>query len=90
MPERKYLEICLALVPPVKDLVHLYITYIRSILEQSCVLWHSALTEEESNNLERVQGNAYRNMLKEGYILYEIAISVLQIPTLVQRRKILL
>ena len=76
--------------PPVKDLVHIYITYIRSILEQSCVLWHSALTEEDSNNLERVQKNACRNILKERYISYENAISVLQIPTLVQRREILL
>ena len=76
--------------PPVKDLFHIYITYIRSILEQSCVLWHSALTEEDSNNLERVQKNACRNILKERYISYENAISVLQIPTLVQRREILL
>ena len=76
--------------PPVRDLVHIYITYIRSILEQSCVLWHSSLTEEDSCNLERVQKNACRNILKDNYISYENAISVLQIPTLVQRRETLM
>ena len=75
---------------PTKDLVHIYITYIRCILEQSCVLWHSTLTEEDSNKLERVQKNACRNILKERYLSYENAISVLRIPTLSQRRELLL
>ena len=48
---------------PVKDMVQVYITYIRSILEQSCVIWHSSLTEEDSQKLERVQRNACRNIL---------------------------
>ena len=50
---------------PTKDLVQIYITYIRSILEQSCVIWHSTLTKEDSDNLERVQKNALQNILKE-------------------------
>ena len=37
------------------ELKNIYILFIRSILEQSCVLWHSSLTQEDSNNLERVQ-----------------------------------
>ena len=31
---------------PVEDLVHVYILYIISSLEQSSVIWHSTLTEE--------------------------------------------
>ena len=42
---------------PIKDLVQIYITYIRSILEQSCVIWHSTLTQEDCDSLERVQKN---------------------------------
>jgi hypothetical protein len=53
-------------------------------------LWHSTLTEEDSNNLERVQKNACRNILKERYLSYENAILVLRIPTLSQRRELLL
>ena len=34
---------------------NIYILYVRSVLEQSCTVWHSSLTEENSNNLERVQ-----------------------------------
>ena len=37
-----------------EDKRQIYISYIRSILEQSCTLWHSSLTEENSNSLERV------------------------------------
>ena len=37
------------------DLVKIYIIYIRCLLEQSCVVWSSSITEEETANLERVQ-----------------------------------
>ena len=30
----------------------IYNSYIRSILEQSCVVWHSSLTIDNSNDLE--------------------------------------
>ena len=31
----------------ISDLVHIYILYIRSILEHSCQVWHYSITEEE-------------------------------------------
>ena len=34
------------------DLVTIYILYIRSILEQSCQVWHHAITEEEVMDIE--------------------------------------
>ena len=55
---------------PVKDLIQIYITYIRCYLEQTCVVWHSSLTVEDSTKLERVQKVALRIILKEGYTLY--------------------
>ena len=75
---------------PMKDLVQIYITYIRSILEQSCVIWHSTLTQEDCDNLERVQKNALRNILKERYISYEISLNIVQLETLFKRREKLL
>ena len=75
---------------PIKDMVQIYITYIRSILEQSCVIWHNSLTEEDNMKLERVQKNACRNILKEKYESYENSLRVLSIDTLFERRKKLL
>ena len=43
-----------------EELKNIYILFIRSILEQSAAVWHSSLTEENKNNLERVQKSAVR------------------------------
>ena len=54
--------------PPIEDLKDIYILFIRSILEQSAVLWHSSLTNENKLDLERVQKSAIRIILGERYI----------------------
>ena len=46
-----------------KDRRQIYILYVRSILEQSCVVWNSSLSEENIEDLERVQKAAVRVML---------------------------
>ena len=75
--------------PPTQDLKIIYFQYIRSILEQSCVVWHASLTEENSSDLERIQKNSLRNILKNKYINYEQALDELNIDTLEDRREIL-
>ena len=75
---------------PIKDMIVTYFLYIRSILEQSSVIWHSTLSEEDNVNLERVQKNALRNILKDKYENYENARRVLKIKTLYERREKLL
>ena len=45
---------------PTEDMVQIYIGYIRSILKQSCTVWHSSLTLEDNENLEGVQKSAMR------------------------------
>ena len=52
---------------PVCELVNIYILYLRSILEQSCQVWHFAITEEENNELERVQKVACKVILDSEY-----------------------
>ena len=38
-----------------QDLKRIYLTYIRSILDQSAVVWHSSLTNKNRNDIERIQ-----------------------------------
>ena len=58
---------------PEEDMVYIYDLFLRSILEQLCVVWHSSITEEEINDLERVQRVACKVILKDRYEDYEQA-----------------
>ena len=69
------------------DLVTIYILYIRSILEQSCQVWHHAITEEEVMDIERVQKVACKVILKERYETYSEALDILNLQTLRNRRQ---
>ena len=71
------------------DLKVIYIAYIRSILEQSCTVWNSGLTEENVKDIERVQKSALKLILAEKYKNYKNALNILELETLVDRRKIL-
>ena len=69
-----------------KDMVKIYILYIRSILEQSCQVWHYSITEEEKSDLERVQKIACRIILSDSYLSYEQALQELNLDKLCDRR----
>ena len=58
---------------PVIEMINIYCLYIRSVAEQSCVVWFSAHTSGEENNLEIIQKVALRLILKENYRRYESA-----------------
>ena len=64
----------------------IYCLYIRSVAEQSCVVWFSAITTGEENDLERIQKVALRIILKENYISYESALNITNLETLKARR----
>ena len=74
---------------PKKDLIHIYILFIRSVLEQSCVVWGSAITESEVKSLERVQKCALHIIFQEKYDSYLNALKMSKLPTLAERRAIL-
>jgi len=57
----------------------------RSILEQSCVVWHSSLTQENSD--ERVQKGAVRKILGGNYEEYQEALIKIDLDTLNSRRE---
>ena len=71
---------------PREDLKTIYIAYVRSILEQSAVVWHSALSEENRQDLERVQKSACKLILKNRYESYHKALETLDLEDLNQRR----
>ena len=72
---------------PIKDLTIIYISYIRCYLEESCVLWHSSLTVQQSTNHEHVQRIALRIILKDQYLDYNQFLNLVQLETLEYRRE---
>ena len=71
---------------PISDMKQIFIVYIRSILEQSSNVWHSGLTVQNENDLERVQKVALKIILKDKYQTYESALNLLDLETLKERR----
>ena len=71
---------------PKGDLINIYVLYIRSILVQSCQVWHSSLTLENFQDLERVQKNALKIILQDGYLTYSNALESTGLTTLFERR----
>ena len=69
------------------DLRSIYLTHVRNALEQSCVIWHSNLTEENKTDLERIQKNACRIILGNQYVNYEESLKRLNLATLSERRE---
>ena len=69
------------------ELKNIYIMYVRSLLEQSCTVWHSALTDENASDLERVQKSARKVILQERYNGYKNALNRLYLETLGDRRE---
>ena len=72
---------------PTEDLKEIYILVIRSILEHSATVWHSSLTRENIDDLERVQKSALRTILQEKYKSYKQGLALLNLETLSDRRE---
>ena len=71
------------------DLKTIYVSFVRSLLEQSCTVWHSSLTDENRNDLERVQKCALKIILKNKYKNYQNALNLLELENLENRREFL-
>ena len=65
-----------------EEMVHLWKIFCRSILEQTCVLWDSGLTEQNRTDLERTQKTFTKLVLQEEYTDYKSALLILQLETL--------
>lgn len=71
---------------PVVEMINIYCLYIRSVAEQSAVVWSSSITSGEENDLERIQKVALRIILNENYINYSTALYITNLKTLKSRR----
>ena len=70
-----------------EDLIEIYVLFVRSILEYCAVVWHSSLTVELVNTLERVQKVCLRVILGEKYVSYSTALELCNLKTLFERRE---
>ena len=72
-----------------EHLIQIYKTFIRCNLEFSSNVWHSSLTSENRQDLERVQKAALKVILRGNYDSYENALKVSGLPSLDERREMM-
>ena len=71
----------------VEEMVHLWILFCRSVIEQSCVVWGTSLTQENIDDLERTQKTFAKLVLREKYKDYENSLLILNLDSLQKRRQ---
>ena len=74
---------------PIHELVNIYCLYIRSVAEQSSVVWSSSITSGEEYDLERIQKVALKIILGEYYVDYSNVFFITNLHTLKARRTML-
>mgnify|MGYP001317416193 CR=1 FL=1 len=72
-----------------EHLMQIYKTFIRSNLEFSSNVWHSSLTKENRQDLERVQKAALKVILGKDYKDYDDALKLSKLQSLEQRREVI-
>ena len=60
---------------PTENMVNIYVLYIRSVVEQSSVVWSSSITQGQEYDLEKVQKVAPRIIFNGNYESYEDALN---------------
>ena len=69
-----------------EDLIEIYILFIRSIVEYCSVGYHSSLTIEQANKLEKIQKTCLKVILGDLYIDYPAALEMCGLETLASCR----
>ena len=69
-----------------EDLLDIYIVQIRSGLEYCVPAWNSSLTDEDTQELERVQKTAMKILHGEKYSDYKTSLESCQLKSLEERR----
>ena len=78
--ESKYLEVF------AKGTSNFYFMKIRSVLESNCVVYHSMLTQDNTNDIERIQKIVLRVILDDRYLDYHQACLSFHVQSLQIRR----
>ena len=71
---------------PLEELLQIYILYIRSLVEESAVVWHTSITSNEEKDLERIQKVTLRLILGDYYTNQIHALKETGLETLKARR----
>ena len=71
---------------PREDLLLIYKLFIRSTAEYCSVVFHSALTQEQTKKIELIQSTSLKIILGCEYTNYESALKICSLDTLYQRR----
>ena len=69
------------------DLLDIYILFIRSVAEYCSVVFHSSLTQQDSNKLEKIQKTCLKIIMGELYEDYPTALEFCGLITLSERRE---
>ena len=69
-------------IMPIIEMLDIYILYVRSVLEQSAVVWNTSITQEECIEIERIQKVSLRIIMKENYSIYENSLCLTVLPSL--------
>ena len=69
-----------------EDLLDIYILFIRSVTEYCAVSFHSSLTQQQSQKLERIQKTSLKIIMGDSYVDYETALESCGLQSLSDRR----
>ena len=72
------------------ELLAVFNGYIRPVLEYACQLWHTAITQKQCDQIERVQKRAFHIIFGSMYTSYNNVLSEFNLASLWQRRQNLL
>ena len=81
IPNLKYVGVS------IEDLLDIYILFIRSVTEYCSVVFHSSLTQEQSDKIEKIQKTSLKIILGDSYISYSAALEMCNLKTLYERRE---
>merc|ERR1712204_133396 len=69
------------------DLIDIYILFIRSVTEYCSVSFHSSLTKQQGDKIEKIQKTCLKIILGDAYEDYQSALDEFGLQTLAQRRE---
>ena len=70
-----------------EDLIEIYTTFIRGSLEYCVPVWNASLTEDDKDEIERIQKTALKIIVGDGYGGYETALEMCLLTSLEVRRE---
>ena len=72
---------------PTEDLLDIYILFIRSVTEYCAVVFHSSLTLQQSQKIEKIQKTSLKVILGDMYVSYAAALEMCGLDSLSDRRE---